>query len=715
MARNLFSQSWHSVAQLRPRLAPHARMHRHVYRQQVWYVVQDQTGGKYHRLTPEALSLLQAMDGSRSVQEIWEQANADAESDICTQGEVVDLLVQLHAADLLQVDTSPDSAALLKRYKKKKTETLKQWLLNPMSLKIPLLNPDAFLTRWVSRLAWCFSPIGGLIWLAVVLPALVLALQNWGELTNNISDQVLSSSNLLVMAIVFPVVKLLHELGHGFAAKAWGGSVPQMGLMFLVFAPVPYVDASSSSAFPSKYKRAIVAAAGMMVELFVAALALYVWLVVEPGIVRAIAFNTMVVAGVSTLVVNGNPLLRYDAYYILCDLIEIPNLAQRGQKYWTYLWDYHVFGARDQELPAESPSEKRWMFFYTPLAWCYRTFVTISIMLFIAGEFFIFGVLLALWSLVSLVGMPIWKACKHIASAATLHRCRSAAVRISLGLLVGTLVLLFIVPVPLHTRAEGVVWLPDRSILYAGGNGFFRRWLVEPGNLVHQGAPLYLLEDQQLAAEQAVNQASVDEAQATYDAEQFIDPVKAAVSLTRLKHEREVLRRSEERMQRLSGFAEADGRLVVAKAQDMPGNYYKKGDLLGYVLSNQQLIVRVVVPQDDIHLVRSHFRSADMRLSDHLKETYRVDEVHLFPGGTEELPSPALGLPGGGRIPTSPNDAEGKKAMQRVFILDMALPSDVAFAAFGERVQVRFNHGYEPLALQGLRRLRQLFLSRFSV
>lgn len=715
MARQLFSQSWHSVASLRPCLMPHARIHRHVYRQQVWYVVQDQTGGRYHRLTPAAHALLQAMDGRRTVQELWEQANVNSAGDICTQGEVVDLLVQLHAADLLQVDTTPDSAALLERYKKKRTETLKQWLLNPMSLKIPLLNPDAFLTRWVSRLSWFFSPAGGLLWLAVVLPALLLALQHWHELTHNLSDHVLSSSNLMVMVIVFPIVKLLHELGHGFAAKAWGGSVSQMGLMFLVFAPVPYVDASSSSAFPSKYRRAVVAAAGMMVEVFVAALAMYVWVLVEPGIVRAIAFNTLVVAGVSTLVVNGNPLLRYDAYYILTDLIEMPNLAQRGQKYWTYLWDYHVFGARDQELPAESPSEKRWLFFYTPLAWCYRTFVTLSIMLFIAGEFFIFGVLLALWSLFSLVGMPIWKACKHIASAATLHRRRGPAVRITLVLLASVCLLLFALPLPLHSRAEGVVWLPDQAVLHAGGNGFFRRWLVAPGAVVHKGQPLYLMEDRQLQAELEISQARVDEAEAIYSSEQFTDPVKAAVSLTKLAHERQVLHRAEERMQRLVGYAEADGTLVVAKSQDMPGSHYKKGNLMGYVLSDQQLIVRVVVPQDDIYLVRSRFRSADLRLSDNLKNVYRVHSARLAPGGLEELPSPALGLSGGGRIPTSPNDPEGKKTMERVFLLDLALPSDIASSVFGERVQVRFNHGYEPLGFQGLRRLRQLFLSRFNV
>lgn len=715
MARSLFSPSWHSVAELKPRLIPQARIQRHVYRGQVWYVIQDQTGGKFHRLSPAAYALLQGMDGTQTVQALWERANSSSAEDACTQNEVVDLLVQLHAADLLQADTTPDSAALLARYRKKRWTTIKQYLLNPMSLKLPLLDPDEWLSRCAPYLAWCFSGWGGLLWLAVVLPALLLAAQNWSALTHNLSDQVLSSSNLLVMAFVFPAVKLLHELGHAFATKVWGGVVHEMGLMFLVFAPVPYVEASSSSSFPSKYRRATVAAAGMLVELFLAALALYVWLLTEPGVVRAIAFNVMVVAGVSTLVVNGNPLLRYDGYYILTDLIELPNLAQRGQKYLAYLWDRYVFGVHDLTPPMETASEKRWLFWYTPLAWCYRVFVTLSIILFIAGEFFIFGVLLALWGLVTLIGTPLWKAYQHVVRSPGLQRRRRQAVRLSLGLVIAVVAIGFVVPVPLHTRAEGVVWLPDQAIVRAGGNGFFQRWLVRPGQPVHKGEPLFLLADRGLVAELAVQRAKVAEAEARYRAEQFADPVKAVVSGRQVEQEQAVLAKLEERAAKLVGHAETDGVLVAPEAQDRPGQYAKKGELIGYVLERKALLARVVVPQDDIDLVRSRFYAAELRLADSIAQRHSARLVRYAGGGVEELPTAALGVQGGGVIPVMPNDPNGVKTIARVFLVDLSLPPTVSPAAFGERVYVRFHHGYEPLAWQGIRRLRQLFLSRFGV
>lgn len=715
MARDLFSTSWHSVADLKLRLVPQARITRHIYRGQVWYVIQDQTGGRFHRLTPAAYSLLQGMDGTRMVQNLWAHANTSGPGDACTQNEVVDLLVKLHAADLLQADTTPDSAALFARYKKKRWATLKQYVLNPMSIKLPLLDPDAFLARCSPYLAWWFSPVGGLIWLAVVLPALVLAGQHWGELTNNLSDQVFSSSNLLVMAFVYPLVKLLHELGHGFATRIWGGAVHEMGLMFLVFAPVPYVNASSSLSFSSKYRRAAVAAAGMLVELFLAAVALYVWLMTEPGVVRAVAYNVLIVAGVSTLIVNGNPLLRYDGYYILSDLIEMPGLAQRGQKYFSYLWDRYVFGARELEVPPESGAERGWLVIYAPLAWCYRTFVVISIALFVAGEFFIFGVLIALWSAFALIGIPLWKAFHHVTQSPTLHRHRARTLRLSVALLLAVLALVFIVPVPLHTRAQGVVWLPDQAMLRAGENGFFKHWLLKPGAHVNKGDALYELEDQALATDLEVARAKVLEAESKYRAEQFADFSKAVVSRRQLEHEESVLAKLEERAAKLVGYAEMDGVLVAPQSQDMPGRHLRKGELAGYVLEKNALVARVVVPQDDIGLVRTSFRSAELRFADSIAQRHAVAMVREPAGGVDELPTAALGLSGGGQIPTVPADPDGLETTERIFMVDLALPADMPPAAFGERVHVRFSHAWEPLAQQGLRRLRQLFLSRFGV
>jgi len=267
----------------------------------------------------------------------------------------------------------------------------------------------------------------------------------------------------------------------------------------------------------------------------------------------------------------------------------------------------------------------------------------------------------------------------------------------------------------LRTRTEGVVWLPDQAILLAGGNGFFRRWLVEPGMRVTRGAPLYELEDVLLDAEREAARAKVAEVEAQHRAEEFADPLKAAVLFLQVEREREVLRRVEERHARLVGYAETDGVVMAESPGDMPGRYFKKGDRVGYVLESGRLIARTVVTQDDIDLVRSRFRSAAIRYAELPGEAFPSRLARAVPGGVNELPTAALGMAGGGTVPTAPDDANGLRTLERVFLVDLDLPDATQPSAFGGRVHVRFDHGFEPLAWQGLRRLRQLFLGQFGV
>jgi len=715
MRRSLFSSSWHNVASLRPRLLPHVRTFRHTYRGQLWYVLQDPTGGRYHRLSPGAHAIVSRMDGHSTVQALWDQACEGGGDDVPTQNELVELLSQLHAQDLLQSDVTPDTAELFERYRKRRDMRWKQMLMNPLSIRIPLIDPDLFLTRWVHRLAWMFRRPGLLLWLAVVMPAVVLAAQHWRDLTENLSDHVLAAHNLFLLALVFPTVKALHELGHGFATKVWGGTVHEMGIMFLVFAPMPYVDASSSSTFQSKHQRAIVGAAGMLTEVFLAALAMYVWLLVEPGLIRAVAFNVMFVAGVSTLLVNGNPLLRFDAYYILTDLLEIPNLAQRGQRYLRYLSDRYLFGANDIEPPNETISERRWLFAYTVSSWFYRIWLTLSIILFVANEFFIFGVLLAIWGAVALFGMPIWKSVKHLLESPSLQRSRPRALKTALGILIGLVLFIGLVPMPLRTTAEGVVWLPEQALVRSGVSGFFERWIVAPGSYVSRGTALFVMHDPQLQTDLAAAQARVAEATTRYHAVQFRDLAKAELAQQQLEHEKRILARISERFDRLTVYSEADGQLTAVRPQDMDGKYLRQGELIGYVLDRQKFLARIVVTQADIDLVQTRLKRVELRFADAIGATYPVTVVRQVPSASDELPTAALSPAGGGKIPVDPKDPNRLKTLQRVFLFDLTLPDSAKPSAFGGRVYVRFDHVNEPLAVQWRRRVRQLFLSHFHV
>ena len=301
------SSSWYRVAGLRPKLREHAVIHRHRYRGDVWYVVHDHATARLHRLSPAGYVVVGAMDGKRTVENLWHEAMTRLGQEAPSQDEIIYLLAQLHAADLLQAEISPDFAELLERATRTERSRWLKNVLNPLSPRIQLWHPDTFLEKTLPFVKWFFGWRGAVLWLLVVLPALVLAAQHWQELGDNATQRILAADNLLLIGLSYPILKALHELGHGYAVKAFGGTTHEFGIMFIVFAPMPYVDASAASEFRSKWQRVIVGASGMLVEVFVAALALYVWLAVEQGLVRALAFNAMLIAGVLDCPVQWQP------------------------------------------------------------------------------------------------------------------------------------------------------------------------------------------------------------------------------------------------------------------------------------------------------------------------------------------------------------------------------------------------------------------------
>jgi putative peptide zinc metalloprotease protein len=715
VAGSFLSASWYRVADLRPQLRSHAHVHRQRFRGKSWYVLRDSASGKLHRFSPGTYQVLQLMDGRRSIDAIWQEVAAATGVDAPTQDEVIELLSKLHAGDLLQTDLPPDVAELTERGAKQKRQKRLQSFINPMSIRIPLWDPDPFLNRTWPAVAWLFGPAGIILWLLALVPALVIGAMHWSELTGSLSDRVLTADNLVMLLVVYPAIKLLHEMGHAYAVKSGDGEVHEMGVMLLVLAPIPYVDATASGAFRSKWRRAFVGAAGMMVELFLASLAVVVWVLVEPGLVRSAAYNVIFVAGMSTLVFNGNPLLRYDAYYILADLIEIPNLAQRANQYWQWLAKRHLFGARELERPQGTPGERRWFLFYGPASFLYRSFVMIAISLFIAGEFFFIGVVLAIWGAITMFVLPVAKGLKYVLSNGEIQRQRQRAMLVTFGGLGFFLLFAFVVPMPLRTHAEGVVWVPENAEVRARGNGFVERLMVAPDALVKAGDVLLVTRDPALDADAVQRSERVRQLEVQYASQMFEERLQAAVVAEDLARERVGLARTEERLGDLLLTAGVAGRLRLPRADDLPDRYVKKGELLGYVLAAPPRVVRAVVSQDDIALVRNHLAGVEVKIADRLAETWTARLIREVPGGQDQLPSKALSLEGGGIHGTDPRDPDGLRSLERLFQFDLELPEGVGELQLGTRVHVRFRHEPEPLASQWGRRLRQLFLSRFHV
>lgn len=708
----LHSSSWYRVARLRPRLAREARFHRHRYRGEVWWVVRDPASGRVQRLTPAVRGLADALDGERTVEQAWLACVERFGDEAPTQDEAIAALAALHVAGLLRGDVPADTEVLFRRTDEEARKE-RRGSRNPIAFRVPLVDPDAFLERYRGWVAPLFTRAGAWAWCGVVLAAGVAAVRAAPELAGA-GRSLLEPASLTAFWLVYPLVKGLHELGHAFAVKHWGGEVREMGILFLVFVPVPYVDASAASVFPEKRRRMVVGGAGIAVELFLAALGLFVWLSVEPGWIRHAAYAVMLVGGLSTLLFNGNPLLRFDGYHVLADAIEIPNLGQRANAYAQALARRHLLGLRDEPLPDTAPGEPAWLVTYSIAANLYGLAVMLGIALYLAGHFFVAGVALSGFTVYARIGKPLVSLVRFLATDPAAGEQRGRVLGGSLGTLAAVLLLLFGLPLPLRTVGEGVVWLPERAHVRAGVEGFVVDVRAVPYSPVRAGDRLIRIRDATLESELRSLAAERDALRLRVDAAAHRDRVRAAIERERLAEAEAALARAREREGQVWVRAGSDGIFVPCDRHELRGRRVIQGEALAYVVDLAHAPARIVVAQADAGLVRERTRGVTVRLAHDLSHSLPATIERQVPAASDRLPTPALGTSAGGPFAVDPADPEGLRTLETVFQFDLSLPEGASVAA-GERVWARFDHGAEPLGPRALRAFRRLLLRQVGV
>jgi putative peptide zinc metalloprotease protein len=247
---------------------------------------------------------------------------------------VWDFLSRLHEAGLVISDAPGQAGELLARRRRERTRYWATSWARLLAIRFRGIDPDAVLMTIHEQFRWLFSKTALTVALGLMLSALWLVLGHFAEFRARLPEltALVDARNLPWLLLAIGGVKVLHELGHGLACKHFGGEVRELGLMLLVFVPCLYCDVSDAWRLPSKRRRIAVTAAGVVVELVLASIATIVWWYAVPGVAQLVAMNVMIICSVNTLLVNGNPLMRYDGYFILSDLLETPNLWQRSRE-----------------------------------------------------------------------------------------------------------------------------------------------------------------------------------------------------------------------------------------------------------------------------------------------------------------------------------------------------------------------------------------------
>ncbi len=711
-----FSESWHRIASEHPALRPDIRIQRQRHRGELGYVLSHPYSHQFFRIGPEAHEVVARLDGRRTVEELWQECLERHPETAPGQEAVIQLLGQLYRANLLQYRGAADTEELLRRGEASRRQILRSRLANILFAQIPLVDPDRFLVRTLPVVGPLFSRWGALLWVLVV---------GWGMFTaigqaDALRDQaqgLLAPDNLVLLYASMIGLKILHELGHAYCCRRFGGEVHAMGVMLMLFTPMPYVDATAAWGFRERWKRVLVGGAGMIVELAVAAVAVAVWSRTAPGVVHAIAYNVMFVASVSTLVFNLNPLLRFDGYYILSDLLGIPNLAARAQLQLRVMVERTLFGVVGETGPAKTPGEAWALAAYALGSGVYRVVVFGGLLLLLSDRFFSLGLALAaiaavVWALTPLVRLGL-----HLATSPRLNRRRLRATGVTALLAGGVLTVLAMVPLPHHFRAPGLVESQHWSAMHTGIDGELVRWLAQPGERVGAGQPIAELRNTELDLRERAARAELEETearirQALQEAIPNLKPLESVRDSIRARLEQ--LERDRARLVVLSPH---EGVWSLPNPEEIRGRWLSRGSPLGTVIDDRGFRFRAVVPQEEAdRLFASPSGHAEVRLRGDSGRVLGIRDLQILPADRQQLPSAALGWLGGGSVAVSTSDPEGRAALEPFFEVRAPLTAPEGLSLRqGRSGVIRFDLPDEPLLRRWIRSLRQLLQRRHQV
>jgi putative peptide zinc metalloprotease protein len=567
-------------------------------------VLKDPVTQKYFRLSNYEFRLLESLDGSVTVEEALSRLRNAGRY---YSPENARIIIENAARMGLILGTDYTSSRFLLGQKSKVLAMRKaKYLSSIYFLFIPILNPDKFLektlwifrllaNRWLGLAAALLAP-GAVYLLISGLPKLELEYLfffNW--------------QNLLLLWATIALTKLIHEFSHGYVAKNFGLNVPEMGIGFLIFFPCLYCNTTDAWQLADRKQRAAIAAAGIMAEAVLAIGSTYVWYFSKPGLINSLAFYLMAVSFVSTVLFNGNPLLKFDGYFMLIDFLGMPNLAGNSLKYLKYLFLNRVLGRSSVPNPAHSSREASIFCAYGISAFLYRILLYSGIVIGVYYRFDkVIGICLALLALGIFVLRPIFMGVANMYKNRSEIRPRPMGVVIIVIILAGILVPLSIpwssksvypcfvgssriqkLTVPLHTLVEEV--------------------FVRDGMLVEKGQRLFQLDSSQLslALEQKRIQREIVENEIQMlllDKEHFSEAEGKAVELQQVDAEI-VLLEEQLRLAEASLVAPFDGVITSLDDRLQEGFQPGEGVIVGDLQSLKQCIVHALVPAAEIHKV----------------------------------------------------------------------------------------------------------------
>jgi putative peptide zinc metalloprotease protein len=711
-----FSDQWYRVAETTPELSPHLDVLRQVYRGDVWYIVKNPATDQFYRFNPAAYMFLGMLSGQTTVDDAWEACNAQLGDDAPTQRECIELLGKLQLFGLLRGQLPLEVDMLKERSHDIRKRHFEQLTGKFVFMTLPLINPEPFLRRFENVGRFLFSRWGFAIWLTLMIAGLVRLLPRLDEFGSNFNG-ILDPGNLIWLSVIFIVLKGVHEFSHAFSCKAYGGRVTEMGIMLMLFLPIPYCNATDSWGFAEKWKRIGVAAAGMYGEFVIAAIAAIVWSATEPGVVHTIAFNTIFIASITTLLFNLNPLLRYDGYYMLSDGLEIPNLANRSYEMLKHLICKKIYGVKEMRDPhVKDRTEQSLLVTYALCSMPYRLLIVTGIIVAVTYRYPVVGIVLAVMGIIMWLFFPLGKGLTFILTSPILHQVRPRALLITGAASLAVILVFGVIPWPAHSYADGIVEPRHRVVLRASEPGFIDQIVAAPGQTVAVNQPVIFLRNDQRQSELAQAEAELNIQRLRRDLAKSQSEVDYKIAEQQLEAAQRSYNAAATHVERLTLAAPVAGQLVAPDLENLEGSFVDVGQELGRIATLDDLIIKTTVDQhryDWLFVGRDDTPRAEIRVRGQAGRVVKATIERYNPAGKNQLIAPQLSTTAGGEVTMDPTSQDQPRTLRPQYVITLKTADSRSILTPGARVRVQFTNGSEPLLFGWSRRIYQSFLQKF--
>ncbi len=502
LAESLVSSSSRALT---VRRRPDLTASRHRYQGTGYWVVKEPVGLQYFRFHDEEYFILNMLDGHVSLQQIKDGFEQRFAPQKITFGDLQQFIGMLHRSGLVISNSPGQGKALRERGRKKKNKEMMGKMANVFALRFRGFDPEKILNGLLPWFGWVFTVPALFFFIGLFLCASLLLASQYDTVYAKLPtfQQFFAAERWLILAATMALVKVLHEFGHGLSCKKFGGECHEIGFMLLVFTPCLYCNVSDSWMLPNKWKRVWIGAGGIYVEMILASLAAFVWYFTESGTtINDLCLNMMFLNVVSTVLVNGNPLLRFDGYYILMDWLEIPNLRQKSTEVLKRWFQQTCLGLELQDDPF-LPTRGKFLFgMFTIASVIYRWVVVFSICWFVMQVLEPYGLqalgrMLATIGFAGLVAQPLIQTWKFVRTPGRLAKVKRKPLLTTLAVVGVVVAAVCYIPLPHHIDAAFEIRPSEAGAVYAGTGGQLIH-AVPPGTQVNEGDTIAVLSNPDL-------------------------------------------------------------------------------------------------------------------------------------------------------------------------------------------------------------------------